>query len=232
MPQPSYPLFELLTSLEGVDPVPYRLEHHGAGRSIAQPGASTHAAHAGRAGRQSEQPDWIDDARRRSGLADRTCAPDRGVAIIADEVFADYPLMPRSDGRRLAGDARALTFSLGGLSKSAGLPQLKLGWIIVSGPDELARDAIDRLEVICDTYLSVSTPVQVAAARLIESGRLVRGAICARIAANLRTLHDRLRSFAGRHAARTGRGLVGRAARATDDDRGGTGVAVARRRAA
>lgn len=197
VPQPSYPLFELLTSLEGVDPVPYRLEHHGAW-SIDRASLERAISPRTRAVLVVSPNNPTGSMMRAADLdwLTRLCAGS-GIAIIADEVFADYPLMPRSDGRRLAGDTRALTFSLGGLSKSAGLPQLKLGWIMVSGPDELARDAIDRLEVICDTYLSVSTPVQVAAARLIESGRLVRGAICARLAANLRTLHDRLRSFAG-----------------------------------
>jgi alanine-synthesizing transaminase len=127
-----------------------------------------------------------------TGLCARSSA-----AIIADEVFADYPLMPRPDACRLAGDRRALTFSLGGLSKSAGLPQVKLGWIIVSGPDDLAAAAIARLEVISDTYLSVSTPVQVAARRLIESGRTIRAAIRARIGRNLHSLEDRLRGFPG-----------------------------------
>jgi hypothetical protein len=97
----------------------------------------------------------------------------------------------------MAGDRRALTFSLGGLSKSAGLPQVKLGWIVVSGPDDRVLAAIERLEVICDTYLSVSTPVQVAAARLIEAGRATRTAIAERIARNLRRLEERVRSFPG-----------------------------------
>jgi aspartate/methionine/tyrosine aminotransferase len=81
-----------------------------------------------------------------------------------------------------------LTFSLGGLSKSAGLPQVKLGWIAVSGPDALAAAAIDRLELVCDTYLSVSTPVQVAAAGLLEAGAAIRAQIAARASANYRYL--------------------------------------------
>jgi aspartate/methionine/tyrosine aminotransferase len=121
----------------------------------------------------------------------------RGIAVIADEVFADYRLRPRPDAVRLTGDRRALIFSLGGLSKSAGLPQVKLGWIAASGPGDRVAAAMERLEVICDTYLSVSTPVQVAAARLIESGRAIRSAIAERISRNLHRLEDRLRSFPG-----------------------------------
>ena len=77
-----------------------------------------------------------------------------------------------------------MSFRLGGLSKSAGLPQLKLGWIAVSGPESLVAEALHRLEIICDTYLSVSTPVQVAAPELIEHGATVRAAILQRIRRN------------------------------------------------
>ncbi len=85
-----------------------------------------------------------------------------------------------------------LTFTLGGLSKSVGLPQVKLAWIVVSGPDALVAQAIDRLGLIADSYLSVSTPVQTAAPRLLEGGRAVRDAIATRIRRNL----DQLRSVA------------------------------------
>jgi alanine-synthesizing transaminase len=114
----------------------------------------------------------------------------RGVALISDEVFADYPLRRRPDAASLAGDARALTFTLGGLSKSAGLPQLKLGWIVVSGPAAMRAEAMARLDVICDTYLSVSTPVQVAAPALLEHGRAIRAAIQQRILRNLAALRE------------------------------------------
>ncbi len=79
----------------------------------------------------------------------------------------------------------ALTFCLGGLSKSAGLPQMKLGWIAVSGPDAPVAEALSRLELIMDTYLSVSTPVQLAAASLIDAGAGIRAAIQARVSMNL-----------------------------------------------
>jgi aspartate/methionine/tyrosine aminotransferase len=78
------------------------------------------------------------------------------------------------------------------LSKSAGLPQMKLGWISVTGPEALVAGALARLEVICDTYLSVSTPVQLAAAQLIDAGAGVRASIARRLATNL----DALRAMA------------------------------------
>src|SRR5439155_26854089 len=85
-----------------------------------------------------------------------------------------------------------LSFTLGGLSKSIGLPQAKLGWIGVSGREALVDSALERLELVCDTYLSVSTPVQAAAAELFARGAVVRGQIQSRIAAN----HAQLASMA------------------------------------
>jgi aspartate/methionine/tyrosine aminotransferase len=104
-------------------------------------------------------------------------------------VFADYPLTgdpPRSVLRHEA----ALTFALGGLSKSVGLPQLKLGWIGVGGPAMLVDAALDRLETICDTYLSVSTPVQVAAPELLRKGAEVRSQIHQRVQVNYAALRQ------------------------------------------
>ena len=195
VPQPSYPLFEMLTRLEGVDAGPYRLEHHGAW-SIDRTGLERALDGKTRAVLVVSPNNPTGSMMRAADLDWLTalCAA-RGIAIIADEVFADYPLMPRADARRIAGDPRALTFSLGGLSKSAGLPHLKLGWVVVSGPDHRVSEALTRLEVICDTYLSVSTPVQVAVPRLIEAGTSIRAAIAARVTRNLRHLQDRAGSF-------------------------------------
>lgn len=83
-----------------------------------------------------------------------------------------------------------LTFRLGGLSKSAALPQLKLGWIAVDGPPGLVADALARLELICDTYLSVSTPVQIGAPQLIAGGAAVRAQVSERVRANYATLRQ------------------------------------------
>jgi alanine-synthesizing transaminase len=113
---------------------------------------------------------------------------DRDAALIVDEVFADYPLDRGALGPKGQAATGCLTFRLGGLSKSAGLPQLKLGWILVDGPAALVDDALARLEVICDAYLSVSTPVQLAAGALIEAGAAIRAQILARVQANYRTL--------------------------------------------
>ena len=92
-------------------------------------------------------------------------------------MFADYLLDPRADRASVLEQDEALTFSLGGLSKSAGLPQMKLGWMAAGGPGRRCVDAaLARLEIICDAYLSVSTPVQQAAGALLAAGREVRRA--------------------------------------------------------
>jgi len=96
----------------------------------------------------------------------------------------------------LAG-ADVLTFSLGGLSKSAGLPQLKLGWIGFGGPSTKVDEALAAYEVIADTYLSVSTPVQAAASELIGHGAAIRAQILTRVRRNL----DALRTLAATHPA-------------------------------
>jgi hypothetical protein len=126
------------------------------------------------------------------------CA-DRAAAIIADEVFADYELEPGATiaAGRPAARQDVLTFSLGGLSKSVGLPQIKLGWIAAAGPACLTSAALQRLELICDTYLSVSTPVQEAAAELLVEGRGMRDQIARRIAHNYRWLRDRATESTG-----------------------------------
>jgi aspartate/methionine/tyrosine aminotransferase len=113
-----------------------------------------------------------------------------GVALISDEVFADYALSEdRERVSTLAGVEECLAFSMSGLSKVAGLPQMKLGWIVVSGPGELRAQAWDKLEWIADTYLSVGTPVQCAAARLLDAGGDVQRQIRARSFSNLEFAH-------------------------------------------
>jgi alanine-synthesizing transaminase len=115
-----------------------------------------------------------------------------GIALIVDEVFADYELEPGTTRVRPAFLSRsdALVFALGGLSKSVGLPQAKLAWIAAAGPAQLVADSLERLELICDTYLSVSTPVQWAAAELIERRAAIRAQISARTRMNYRRLKD------------------------------------------
>lgn len=111
-------------------------------------------------------------------------ACDNGLVIICDEVFAEYVYRDVSDYVRCAAlEARAPTFSLGGLSKSAALAQMKLGWIVAGG--DLGADVMDRLEMIADTYLSVGAPVQHAVGAMLRTSGAVRGQIVERVWTNL-----------------------------------------------
>jgi aspartate/methionine/tyrosine aminotransferase len=188
VPRPSYPLFDLLGALDAVRLVPYRLEAD-AGWAIDRADLERQLSPAARA-IVVVSPNNPTGSRVSAGDRDWlvALARERGLAIVADEVFADYPLCPRPDAASFAGVPGALTFTLGGLSKFAGLPQVKLAWTIVSGPEEDVEPALARLEVIADTYLSVSTPVQVAAPRLLAAGRVVGDAIRERIARNFASL--------------------------------------------
>jgi aspartate/methionine/tyrosine aminotransferase len=186
IPRPSYPLFEHLARLDAVGTRPYDLDMHG--------GWSIDFATLERALTPRTRAVLIVSPNNPTGSFVSAADLDRlaglcrarGIAIVADEVFADYEIVPGAASRAGRAPVRddVLTFALGGLSKSRGLPQVKLGWIAVAGPDALAREALERLEHICDTYLPVSTPVQIAAARLIERGSVIRSQIARRIAAN------------------------------------------------
>jgi len=186
LPIPSYPLFEHLTGLDGVRPIQYRLDFHGrwAIDLDTLDDGWTDTVRGILAVSPNNPTGSILTASELQGLVDR-CA-SRNAALIIDEVFIDYPIS--SDVLVAAVPKGCLTFRLGGLSKSAGLPQVKLGWIVVDGPEVLVRSALDRLELICDTYLSVSTPVQHAAAALLTAGAEIRGRVLDRIRTNERVL--------------------------------------------
>jgi aspartate/methionine/tyrosine aminotransferase len=186
VPRPSYPLFEHLTRFEGVVAKPYDLDYHGVWtvdrgsveRAVSDRTRAILVVHPNNPTGSFVSPGDLESI----AAACRT----RGAALIADEVFCDYEL--ESGARARAGDVFALhdvlVFALGGLSKSVGLPQVKLAWIAVGGADRLATPALDALELACDTYLSVSTPVQLAAAHLFERGASIRRQIHERIARN------------------------------------------------
>ena len=195
VPSPSYPLLDALASLEAIVLAPYRLP--------PEDGWAVHASaveealfrlrgEGGRAraivlvnpnnptGTSVSRPEF----ERLVDLAGR-----EGLAIISDEVFLDYRFEDRpSDVRVAATGHDALVFSLGGLSKAAALPQLKLGWILTSGPTSLLEPALDRLDWIADSFLSVGTPVQLALPALLGRRHILAGAIRERIGANDRAL--------------------------------------------
>jgi aspartate/methionine/tyrosine aminotransferase len=198
-PVPSYPLFDHLTRLDGIGQQRYPLEYHGAWTVDwdGLDGAWTAATRAVLAVSPNNPTGSVVGAADADEFTRRCAARD--AALILDEVFADYPLGDAAAAAAAFVDPPCLVFRLGGLSKSVGLPQVKLGWIAVDGPDDLVAEALDRLELICDTYLSVSTPVQVAARALLERGSPVRRRILERIRANDRTLRAMVASSGESH---------------------------------
>ena len=193
VPRPSYPLFEFLAELESVRVVQYPLVYdHGWMIDFA---ALEHAI-----GPRTRAIVIVNPNNPTGSflkLHELQQLANYKLAIISDEVFTDFAFGP--DPRRvttLAGQNDILAFSLSGLSKIAGLPQMKLGWIVVSGPEGERTAAYSRLELIADTYLSVATPVQCAAAALIETRVSIQDQIRRRTTANLAALRDRIKSTA------------------------------------
>jgi aspartate/methionine/tyrosine aminotransferase len=114
------------------------------------------------------------------------------MAVVADEVFLDFALGEKAVS--FAGNSEVLTFTMSGLSKISGLPQMKLAWLITSGPQGLKGLALARLELIADTYLSVSTPVQLATPSLLELRHGFQEQLMARVRRNLAELDRQLAS--------------------------------------
>ena len=184
VPAPSYPLFEYLADLADIHPVPYPLIYdQGWQVDVAGlVGALTTRSKAIMVVHPNNPTGSFIKKKEAHKLAE-ICA-SRDLAIIADEVFLDY-----ADGTELpptfAGDSPALTFTLSGLSKISLLPQMKLGWVIVSGPEALAHTAIERLDVIGDTYLSPSTPAQLALPEMLDMRGNLQAQMRQRLCANL-----------------------------------------------
>ena len=188
-PRPSYPLFEFLAGLESVNIRQYPLRYDGGwhvdfdalekaitprtrGIVVVNPNNPTGSF------LKRAELDVLD-----------ALAAERGLAILSDEVFRDYAF--GEDAERvstLAGERRALTFCMSGLSKIAGLPQMKLGWVAVNGPDR--EQAMDALELIADTYLSDSPPIQIALPRLLGVSGSILNEIRQRTASNLALLRE------------------------------------------
>lgn len=189
--RPSYPLFDFLADLEDVRLRGYPLFYdHGwwidfAGLErligprtravvVVHPNNPTgHAMH----------------AEERARLVE-VCAR-YGLALIVDEVFLDYPWREGAELRSFArDDSSALTFVLSGLSKVAGLPQMKVGWVAVRGPEDERRQALARLEIIADTFLSMSAPVQLALPAWMAGRHAIQREILDRTRANLRVTEE------------------------------------------
>ena len=189
VPRPSYPLLEPIARLESVGLASYRLRYDAGWRvdleSVeAVVGSMTRAVVVV----QPNNPTGSClDAGETTAL-ESVCA-ERGLALIADEVFGDFPWPPRAAPLpSLLGDRRALTFGLNGISKLCGLPQMKLGWIAVAGPEPMAARAYEGLEWIADLFLSVGAPAQAMLPRILERRETFQRATLSRIRENLRIL--------------------------------------------
>jgi hypothetical protein len=184
-PAPSYPLFDFLAKAEDVRLVSYPLEYDGRwSLHIEDLAARCTPRTRGVIIVQPNNPTGSYLSPLEIGQLGSFCA-GRGLPILSDEVFSDYAFENVPGAMPSALDLSGpLTFTLGGLSKAVGLPQMKLSWIVVGGPEPAREEALARLEILGDTYLSVNTPVQVGLARILEAGEAVGRQIQERVAGN------------------------------------------------
>jgi len=206
IPEPSYPLFEFLAELQDVQLRRYELvydhgwqmDFHSLERAITPRTRAVVVVN-------PNNPTGNYCKRVEMSWLNEVCAA-RGMAIVADEVFWDFGLkdeekrpatMERESSVSFAGNDAALTFTLSGISKICGLPQMKAAWVVVSGPEALQSEALGRLEVIADTYLSLNAPVQWALPKFLEMRRGFQEQLLARVRENLAELDRQLAQCGG-----------------------------------
>ena len=167
VPAPSYPLFDFLADIQDVKLVPYpliydhgwQIDFHSLEQTITSRTRGIMVVHPNNPTGHFTKPAEI-------ARLNQICS-GRKMAVIADEVFLDFGIDSGAH-KSFTANSGALTFTMSGISKISGLPQMKLAWLIVSGPDDLKREALARLEVIADTYLSMNAPVQLATPVLLQ----------------------------------------------------------------
>jgi alanine-synthesizing transaminase len=191
IPSPSYPLFDFLADIQDVNLVRYpllydhgwQIDFHALEQAITPRARGVIVVH-------PNNPTGHFAKSAEIARLNSICSA-RQMAIIADEVFHDFAL----DGERpgsFATNREALTFTLSGLSKISGLPQMKAAWLIAGGPEQMKREALARLEVIADTYLSVNAPVQLALPRFLEQRYTFQKQVMSRVRGNLAELDRQL----------------------------------------
>jgi aspartate/methionine/tyrosine aminotransferase len=191
VPKPSYPLFEFLADLQDVTLKSYTLLYdHGwhidfpsFAQALSPRTRAVVVVH-------PNNPTGSYTSVSEHAQLNSFCR-EHDLALIVDEVFLDYPLngVLRPS---FVSNADVLTFTLSGLSKISGLPQMKLAWVAASGPDQTVTAAMDRLEVIADTYLSMNAPIQLASATLLEQRKKIQPLILDRVRTNLAELDRQL----------------------------------------
>src|SRR6266851_1302335 len=191
IPEPSYPLFNFLAEIQDVKLVRYPLlydhgwqsDFHSLEQAITPRTRGVIVVH-------PNNPTGHFTRRAEMSKLNAICSA-REIAIIADEVFLDFSL-EENRSESFAANQGALTFTLSGLSKISGLPQMKAAWVVVSGPQEWKREALARLEVIADTYLSMNAPVQLALPTLLEQRHAFQKQLMSRVRRNLAELDRQL----------------------------------------
>ncbi len=197
VPAPSYPLFDFLAHLQDVKLVPYELvydhgwqiDFHSIQTALQQASPAEHkcralmVVHPNNPTGSYVKPHEADEL-------NRICAANQ-MALVADEVFLDYSL-GADPPLTFSSNRQALTFTLSGLSKISALPQMKVAWIAASGPDELKAEALERLELIADTYLSMNAPVQLAVPVMLQQRPAIQRQLTYRVRENLAELDSQL----------------------------------------
>jgi len=191
IPSPSYPLFDFLADIQDVSLVRYSLvydhgwqiDFHALEQAITQKTRGIIVVHPNNPTGHYAKPAEME-------RLNAICS-ERGLAIIADEVFLDFSL---SEDRppSFATNVGASTFTLSGLSKISGLPQMKAAWVVVNGPEQWANEALARLEVIADTYLSLNAPIQLALAKFLDLRHAFQKQVVSRVRNNLAELDQQL----------------------------------------
>jgi len=194
VPKPSYPLFEFLADLCDVKLVPYPLIYdHGwqvdfdsLYKAATPQTRAVIIVH-------PNNPTGSYASNSEIAALNDFCR-DYNTALIVDEVFLDYP----HDGESrpsFASNTQTLTFTLSGISKISALPQMKLAWVITTGPDQIVADASARLEIIADTFLSMNAPVQLAAPVFLDLRKKIQPILLDRLRANLADLDGQLAHY-------------------------------------
>ena len=196
VPKPSYPLFEFLADLQDVKLVPYPLIYdHGWQMDFPSLEKALTKRTRGVVLVHPNNPTGSYVHAHEFAPLNKFCRA-HGLVLIVDEVFLDYGVDGR-EHRSFVSNDDVLTFTLSGLSKISALPQMKVAWVVTTGPEHLAREAMARLEVIADTYLSMNAPIQWAIPALLEERKNIQAQLIERVKRNLVELDRQLRAQNG-----------------------------------
>ena len=193
VPQPSYPLFDFLAELNDVELINYPLIYDSKKWHLDFNTLREKVDDKTKAILIVNPNNPTGSFISREELRQLICmAREKNIHLISDEVFHDYRWLQGSHFPSLANISEVMTYTLGGLSKMAGLPQMKLGWIRVYGPQDLKNEALGRLEVIADTYLGVNTPIQHALPKIFDEAPRIQQQIQKRLEVNKQYLEDKI----------------------------------------